>query len=566
MIRSFIYFAAAAEALADGVDISKLSKQDFVSIFKGKKGEYRILIDKDIQALFDLKSNLVLRKDNAIYLEDESKKDSFTPNLTLDFDKAKEIMTVLYLSNLEMFSEIPEEKYMDNYKELVKNLDKDFIEDAPMITELSRDKTDEWLKIFLALFNYEKGYSKKLYDDSKLDKEFHLTKAKDFDIIDNRLYFWIKPSLKKKILKTLSSDGVTVPSAFNDVKAFVISKNVYDYFWASYGNSFQSCFSLSSEYGYLYGYVPFAMAPESFICYATTGGVNKIPIISGKQFKCPNMLFRCWGYADEDGNLLVDKRYFSRSFESEKFVQYMLTVITPYLSIKDDCLNNQQRTLYDDGKNIAKIFSDLDGYFYSDSLRISSDKKRVSFDWGHGTGGTGHTKYPWSSTHSRFTDYASTITQVMDNLTLDKPFNVVNGVLMNPKTCPVTGFYISEEESKSPFAKFYTTSCKSSAMITYVGGQVFLDSLAVADGYVSSSKMVLKQNYSNSNDRRGFYNGCLFILPYSAIPDSTSKSVTLKTVKEIIKGDIDRLNIDGILLRYFEGHEVKYQFYKHREK
>ena len=30
----------------------------------------------------------------------------------------------------------------------------------------------------------------------------------------------------------------------------------------------------------------------------------------------------------------------------------------------------------------------------------------------------------------------------------------------------------------------------------------------------------------------------------------------------MLKGHFNELNVDGVLLRYFEGTEVKYQFYK----
>lgn len=561
-IRSFSVVVAAAEAMVKGADISHYTRQD-LSRFFGDSGTYNVLIDDAVKDMFNLSSHQICREGTAVYANKEDKAD-FTAELTLDINKVKEIMQALWEIGIESFTDFKEEDYINGYKELMEAMDKDFKFDLKMKEELSRDKTDEALRIFLALFDYPNNYSKILYDDSKIDKSFHLNKAKDFEIIDNRMYIPIKPSIFKKIEKKLSTQGYTISTSFRNIKAFVVSKNVYDYFWASYGNEFQSCFSLSSEYGYLYGYLPFAAADESFICYATTGDVNKIPIISGKQFKCPNMLFRCWGYADNEGHLLVDKKYLAHSSSNDAFVEAFLEAIKPYVDLLNDRNQSQERTLYNNGEGIKKIFSVVCGSLYADSLRFDEDNN-VVFRYACGSSSIGRVKMPWADTHKKFTDYASTITSVSPTLTLDKKCAVINGLLMNPRTCPVTGFDIPDEEVKSPYAKFFTTDCTKSAMITYINGQVFLDELTSNVPYVRTGNFSIKKRYSWNNERRGFYNGTVYILPYNSIPDSSNKSITLKTLKEMLKGSIDSMNIDGLLLRYFEGHEVKYQFYKHRK-
>lgn len=561
-IKSFTAVVAAAEAMLKGADISRFTRKDLSKFFEDNKDTYNVLVDDTVKNMFKLSSHQVYREGKIIYAHKEDKED-FIPNLTLDVDKVKEIMHALWEFNIESFFDFKEEDFIKDYKKIIEDIDKDFDFSLPMKEELTRDKTDEALKIFLALFDYPNNYSKILYDDSKIDKVFHLNKAKDFEIVDNRLYVPIKPSILKKISKVLSSNGFSIPNSFCNIKAFVISKNIYDYFWASYGNEFQSCFSLNSEYGYLYGYVPFAAAAESFICYATTGGVNKIPIISGKQFKCPNMLFRCWGYADNEGNLLVDKKYHNHTCSNDAFVSAFFDVLKPYLDIVNDSESSIDRYLYNDAADIKKIFDDVAGKFYADSLKFEEDK--IWFKYGCGSTGVGLNKVPWASTHKKFLDYASTITSVSTTLTLDKRCAVVNGVLMNPKVCSVTGFSIPEEEDKSPFAKFFTVDCVSSAMISYLNGQVFLDELSDNISECFTNTLRIKKRYSREDDRRGFCEGILKILPYDSIPARENKGIALKTLKEMLKGHIDNTNLDGILLRYFEGHEVKYQFYKHKK-
>lgn len=542
-MNSFCKVAAAAELLTRGVDISVYKTAGEICDELQSVEKYRILIDEATKDMFKLDSVQVFREKRAFYCK-QTLEDDFKPDLRLSIGQVKMIMQLLWEHNLEAFVDFKEQDYVEGYEELMKNLDKDFVESVPMMEELSRDKTNEALRIFLALFDYDKGYSKKLYDDAQTDKEFPVAFAKDYTIKDNRMYIWIKPSMMKKLC---------LPDSMKAIKAFVISKNVYDYFWASYGNSWQSCFALNSTNDHLYGYVPFALAPESFMCYATTGGVNKIPIISGKQFRCPNMLFRCWGYADDCGQLLLDREFSSLYSEDiKKFLDKLATFvnIVPHAEGERGLLNH--------GRGIHNIYKDINCRFYADSLRCLNES--VTFRYRDGFHDTGEVQNPWRNKYATFIDYASTITAVSPSLTLDKPFGVENGLLLNFKVCPTTGLIISEEETKSPFAKFYTKDCKSSAVITYLGGQVFLDTMT-------------GKNYSNtwldfSKDvgKRGFAGGTLYIKDYTARPFDTNKSITLKTLKEMLKGQTETLGLDGILLRYFEGYEVKYQFYKTRRK
>lgn len=559
-IKTFAFVVGAAELLSKGVDISILDHKRFVDReeFSGDN-EYRVKIDAPTKEMFKLDSDKVIRTGTIVKTVEDK---NFEPNLSLSVDKVKQIMQVLWEANIEYFSDFNERDFVEGYDKIIEKFDRDFNRELEMQSKLSRDNTDSALKIFLALFNYQNGYSKKLYDDSKIDKDIEslvCLKEKDVKVVDNRLYIYIKPSDFKKIEREMLANGVTPTPDMRKIKAFVISKNVYDYFWASYGNKFQSCFSLNSEYGYLYGYVPFAMAEESFICYATTGSVNKIPIISGKQFPCPNMLWRCWGYPSENKELLIDKRYPNSGYDNEVFIDACINVLKSKIELINDNNRGIDRTLLNKGKNIAKIQEDLNGYFYADSLRIKDDKSETFFRFAGGTCGTGNFKAPWQQTHKRFITYASTITGISDTLTLDKPCKVINGVLLNPKVCPTTGFFIDESESKSPYAKFYTKDCKESCVLTYINGCVFCD-LCTKD-CVSSAFFHIIPNPARSYSR-DFAGGKLYIYGYNSGSAEDFKGISLKSLKEHIKGHIDTTGLDGILLRYFEGSEIKYQFYK----
>lgn len=552
---SFPKVFVAAEMLSKGIDISKYNSINALRADVDNLGDnFSIAVDDATKDFFNLKGNILSRQGRTVWYEKKIP-ENFTPNLTLTIDKVKDIMKVLYELNLESFSKFNEEDFIPNFKEYIAELDKNFNEDLPMMSKLARQNTNTALKIFLALFNYKNDYSKKLYYDSAVDKDFSIIDAQG-PVIDNRMYIYFKPSDMRKIEKIMSSEGQSMTDDMKKMTAFVISKNIYDYFWASYGNSFQSCFALNSEYSFLYGYVPFAMAPESFICYATTGGVNKIPVIAGNQFLCPNMLFRCWGYADTQKNLLVDKRYKATTTEQEVFIKAVLQVLSQKIKMIDDVSlgSYPKRKLYDQGKNIYNIYKDTEGSFYADSLRVNGEEESVYFQYSNGNNGIGCNRAPWKNMYGDFITYASTISKVSDTLTLDKPWKVVNDTLMNPKICPVTGLFIDDTEEKSIYAKYFTKDCEKSFVFTYLNGYVFLDA------YTEEPDISSLHFRVNKDTSRQFTGGVLRIGNYKT--PATNCTITLKNLKEMLKGHFNELNVDGVLLRYFEGTEVKYQFYK----
>ena len=81
----------------------------------------------------------------------------------------------------------------------------------------------------------------------------------------------------------------------------VISKNLYDVFFASQGNGFESCFSLTSDHKYIRG-VPYWQAHDGYyMCYITDGDITKWSAIPGHKLKLPKMSARAWGYRLTDG-------------------------------------------------------------------------------------------------------------------------------------------------------------------------------------------------------------------------------------------------------------------------
>lgn len=87
----------------------------------------------------------------------------------------------------------------------------------------------------------------------------------------------------------------------------VLSKNPYDYIWASTGNGYQSCFSLESDYWGIQAMPMLATQPWHFMLYWSRCTLMEYSIMNHK-FKLPNIQQRMWAYKGGDG-LAVDKMY-----------------------------------------------------------------------------------------------------------------------------------------------------------------------------------------------------------------------------------------------------------------
>lgn len=94
---------------------------------------------------------------------------------------------------------------------------------------------------------------------------------------------------------------------WNEKMCLVLSKNPYDYIWASTGNGYQSCFSLESDYWGIQAMPMLATQPWHFMLYWSKCTLNEYSIMNHK-FKLPNIQRRMWAYKGGDG-LAIDKMY-----------------------------------------------------------------------------------------------------------------------------------------------------------------------------------------------------------------------------------------------------------------
>lgn len=118
---------------------------------------------------------------------------------------------------------------------------------------------------------------------------------------------------------------------WDDEMCLVLSKNPYDYIWASTGNGYQSCFCLESEYWGIQAMPMLATQPWHFMMYWSKCKLNEYSIMNHK-FKLPNIKARMWAYRSGDG-LVTDKMY-GRELDVD-FTRQVLELLYPEFSTKE---------------------------------------------------------------------------------------------------------------------------------------------------------------------------------------------------------------------------------------
>ena len=545
------------ECLAKGVNFSTYTFQDFIELkFTDKK--FVIEFDDASKDTLKLSHKYVVRDDcnYYFYTETQLETESLQVNTVVNRTSVLEIIKLMKLIDFVMAPEFDEEdldpEYADKMQKIADEWDYKQGFDCEIKDKLKISDTDFELRTLLALCQYPEGLAKQMYDTAIGERAFVLKAFKDFPIHDNRIYIPLSPADKWSMKKHLKQNGqASYTSQIDEMNAIVISKNLTDYFFCSYGNSFQSCFALSSSHRYWYGYLPFNMAPESFIIYGTIGSVHKTTVISGNKFHCPDMRFRCWAYADREEGLLLDKRYYSVGDCNSYIVNWCID----FLKDKFDARDNVNTWLYKNGEGIRNIRTIYPLMFFSDSLNLSAVGVMYNFACGDRTV-SGTYSIPWSGQWSSLINLASSITTISPTLDLSKPIEIINGSLLNPRKCPITNLFINSDEEQHKYAKYFSKPSTNTAVCTYIGGYVFLDEMSRSKSFGGNTcqRIVIGECYNSD------FGDTLFIGPYKSNTCRGPKPV--KIFKDHIKGHIKDTDIDAILLRIVEDDKVTMQVFK----
>lgn len=447
----------------------------------------------------------------------------------------------------ETIIEILEEKFnLCNNKLTVKTINKllsqqnerDFGQDidCPMIKTLATDKVKPYFNVLTALayYNYPDLIEKMVIAFNKKYDSFGIAGLEKCRIIDNRIYIPIE-DYDKKLMKEDVSDDI-----LEDVKYFVISKNLYDYYYCSWGSNIQSCFSLNSSYGGWYGMIPMGMTDTHFICYVTNGKAVDASMMNGKKFPCPQMYWRAWGWVEKDTNkLLIDRsfckdesnhRIFLRAFE-DKFLKSIDSFVIDRMTHK-----TLKPTQY------KKIYKEYDLHFYPDSILSMTTwqfRRRdgiCQFRGDH--------SYAWKDKGNLYSTLQC-FNGFVDNFDPLKPWGKDSkNILINYKICPKTGLVIDISESEHPLSKYFNTPVDSSLVLSYMDGRVNVS--AASCPYDSAGMAIIP----DSNDL-GSFKARMFRQV------STYDIVNIETMKQVLKENIEASPYKVILLRVVENDTVK---------
>lgn len=459
-------------------------------------------------------------------------------NVTIAYDALIETIRYCFEHSLSTFTDVPDEILFKDLDTTPVDYSKQDI-DCPL-----KDFSNDYeLRSLIALADYPVELAERLWECRKEDN-WCLKEFKDFPKYNNRVF-----------IKLTDADRALLKRYGETSKYIVISKNPLDYFYCSYGNSFQSCFALNSGMSCWYGYVPFASTPESYMVYLSDGTVTDVSLLNGKKFHLPQMYLRCWAYAGKDGELIVDKFYRSDNSYIMPMIKFLSSKFNA-LFLKND--SNKERDLYNKGKGIYKIWDKYDLRFYSDSLRKCGST--IYFKYGDGLrGDTVETERRWrdSEGNGTFTEYCKKVKDVEKDIAFDKPIALVDGILCNPVICPITNMPITKDKDKSPYAKYFTKPVKDLCIVNFIDDKIWWSYNTLKESQGGNDLIV-----SVTKDPTKLDGGLLRIRNRAY----ESVGVPLKRLKELLKADIEDTAFDAILLRVVEDDKVTCQVFRNIKK
>ena len=460
-------------------------------------------------------------------------------NCEVDLDTLKKVMTILKMKGWCNFNSISPEKYDSEYKKRMEKIRREWdyhdTSEATMVQELSHDAVKDNLHCMLTLCEYGDEATKKIieqYDNSP--KSFEIDALKDYEVIDNRIY-----------IKIPQFDIEDIEKDTKDLKYLVISRNVYDYFFCSYGSEIQSCYSLTSSHYGFYGMVALSACKGNFIVYLTTGKANKINIINGVKWAVPRMFTRSWAWLGTDGKLYLDRSYTGCSWSS--YERQLRKLIYKYLDNNEGTQSLPQTLKY--ANDMVEWHANHRFRFYPDSIKVR-DFRYYGVCCGDRSfvGGS----EPFDRT---FFNRTQDIREVPKGFEYVAKYDIVDGIITKIRLCPITNLPLRPDETVSKYAKFFKEPIQNLAVLSYCEGNFKCDCSTIRDVQVSDLR--INPTYTGSNSKKE--GSCYRFYKYWS---GVYGNIPIKAFKEAITGLAKRTSFDYILVRYIEDDHVTYVKYK----
>lgn len=500
--------------------------------------DFCIIMTDDLKNYLDKSYSCIKRQGKQFFsCEPETVEEGITTLNNLSKEMFMSAVQEIYKHGICGYVGVPKrEKDVEFVKNLEK-LDREFTLDKvpeDFISEMTREKTDFYLKALLATVYYNQPQAMRdLYDFDKSEKNWDILQKKypQCKIVDDRMFIPVKPSTKLN-----ESDN----EFLMDCDYIVISKNVYDYFFCSYGSAHQSCFSLNSSHKGFFGMIPMVMSDNHYIIYGTKSHSQKVSVGgTTNKYPAPYMFFRAWGWISDDDKLLVDKLY---SSTANKDVENFL--INNGIKIYNFEVYALKSNVYLD------IWNRYNFKTYPDSARNNF----TSFCRGDGTRmfiGDISCKLPndANSVIGALQSYT-----VDENIDLHKDIGVYGDKLLNPSKCPITNIVISSSEDVHWLSSVVKKPVNSLVLIDWVDGAVRVTENSIKSTNVIGEHMSFYTRDNSlscfdSEDNKFFFTG-----------NFSSSKVPLQKIKTYIqnyKSEVAEF-IDLILLRVVDKNQIAF--------
>lgn len=464
----------------------------------------------------------------------------------------KDVSKEIFLSTVQQLYKRGVSNYPDllrcdkdpDYLETVKQTDANYKPDTvpeDFVSKLSKDNTDFFLKILLATcYSNTREVMEKLYEYNNAEKNWDDLKRAfpNSKIIDDRLYIPVLPS-SRMVLETAYNEH-----ALDDCDYIVVSKNVYDYFFCSYGSAHQSCYSLNSAHKGFFGMIPMILSDNHYIVYGTKSHAKAVTVGgTDKKYPAPYMFFRSWGWMGDDGVLLIDKIY--TSVTDTKYVDHFLTKNGFSIPQMSDNIPLKEPKKYSD------IFTKYNLRFYPDSIRQ---------DWKHFSRGDGIRSFV-GTTPLRFpVRNCDTVLGALSTFTVDKNLDiykdiaVIDGRMFNPKHCPITNLIINDTEDAHWLSTIVKKPVKNLMMLEWNDG---LYRINITNNFnrirTEHLCIIPEDDYSYSQYDEGNHT-------FMFTPEFSRKNVPLQKIKTWIQNYKSELenDIDMIVLKVVDKNQLNF--------
>lgn len=560
----------AVEFLVNGIDIEKLTKEDFNKYVSDKTKQliqtapsntFTIKPDKDACELLSIipdfyivrnKSQVLAASDNKLEETEKEHIESITKENLID------IMTILSKIGITSFLGIDKKVYDKDYIERVRIAKESYnilnVEHCSMMDVLTKDKTRTNYNVMLSLCKYPNTvYSNMMeaFDKDWTDNLHEIKELEQCSVIDNRIYIPVSEYHIELLRDKIGEDSL---NELKTMKYVVVSKNPYDFFFASYGSNIQTCYSISSPYLGWYGFLQYAACKGLYIVYGTNGKDNPQSIISGKKWSVPQMSFRCWGWLSEDNHLLCDRVYKPNTL-SDKHRDTIGIWLDNWFTVPFKTRTDHYTALKY-AEEYHQAYTDNPLRMYPDSVvftRDMDDDNAFNFRICRGN------RCDIGSVYAPFKcllDELKNVESISSNFRGGSNCTVVNGILSSPNYCPITGLMIPDTDSQSFYAQFFKEPLphKKLIVITYADGFFKFDTMSYDNNKISNDSIVIDKNDTSCS--------CKDKNKYIFTKNFSNTKTPLKIFKENLKGLVKHTGYDCILLRCIEQDRVTFIKYK----